>query len=393
MNNRLRTKLIQTAFQSHPTYIVHLAVHILDSYIALHPTANMLKSLEASLNLAYMTTDRSMDQTKHMTQIYKALGYSICFETVIEHLLADYSGQGIDIANELLISYEYRKYNPKQLASLIVNGLIKPVPTNTITLYSYQSSPIIDPDLYEIEYVDEGTFGVVMTGNYDDEELILKYIPSKYFDPNEIGLLSQLDHPHIVKYLGAHICNKRTVIAMERLQTKLSLCDTTKWSFKFKCNVACQLLSALTHLHDRQIMHRDLTTKNVMMIKNTLKIIDFGTAIRYVKGHEYDLRVCAEYCRAPEIFHGICTYDLAIDVWSAGCIIWYIFQGYNIFQSDADTLDTIYYVLSMPEYFESLDWRVKDVLLMMLHPEPTQRTTSHRAYESFIKIENDTYSI
>lgn len=392
MDNTLRSKLIRDTLGTCHVYIVHLGVHILDSYLAICPSTDLTKAYEASLNLAHRTTDRHVRSTRQMTCIYKSLGYSICFETVIEHLLADHDGKGIDIANELLISYEYRSHNPKQLAELIVKGQIKPKSSDTITLYRYQIPNVIEPDvsLYDVNYLDEGTFGLVMSGTWDGVPLTLKYISPEYFDPNEIGLLSQLNHPNIVKYIGSYVCKKRTIIAMERLDRKLSSCDTNRWSFEFKCEMARQLLSALSHLHDRQIMHRDLTTKNVMLTDRTLKLIDFGTAIRYVAGHEYDLRVCAEYCRAPEIFLGLTQYDLSMDIWSAGCIIWYIFKGYNLFFSEEGTLDRIYSVMTTPEYFEDLHWQIRDLVLDMLHIDPIMRIS---ASDALIKIDKIIQSI
>ncbi len=49
-----------------------------------------------------------------------------------------------------------------------------------------------------------------------------------------------------------------------------------------------------------------------------LKICDFGSAKRLVKGEPNVAYICSRYYRAPELIFGATDYSTAIDVWSIG---------------------------------------------------------------------------
>ena len=72
------------------------------------------------------------------------------------------------------------------------------------------------------------------------------------------------------------------------------------------------------------MLHRDLKPNNLLVNKNCdLKICDFGLA-RGVDGSvsaaltEY---VVTRWYRAPELLVENAQYDMAIDIWSVGCIL------------------------------------------------------------------------
>jgi serine/threonine protein kinase len=52
-----------------------------------------------------------------------------------------------------------------------------------------------------------------------------------------------------------------------------------------------------------------------------LKLCDFGSAKRVLKGEVNVSYICSRYYRAPELIFGATDYTYAIDVWSAGCVI------------------------------------------------------------------------
>lgn len=105
----------------------------------------------------------------------------------------------------------------------------------------------------------------------------------------EIKCLSQLNHPHIVKYIDSFNVNvvgktkndkkhgkAASVMVIELIQGK-SLHNTGAMSIKDFAIMAARLLSALHHMHSKGIVHNDLHRGNVMVEKNgNVKIIDFG---------------------------------------------------------------------------------------------------------------------
>jgi len=85
-----------------------------------------------------------------------------------------------------------------------------------------------------------------------------------------------------------------------------------------------QILRGLKAIHSASVLHRDLKPNNLLVNKNCdLKICDFGLA-RGVDGSvsaaltEY---VVTRWYRAPELLVENAQYDMAIDIWSVGCIL------------------------------------------------------------------------
>jgi kinase len=66
-----------------------------------------------------------------------------------------------------------------------------------------------------------------------------------------------------------------------------------------------------------------------------LKICDFGSAKRLVKGEPNVAYICSRYYRAPELIFGATEYTNAIDVWSMGCVIAEMVIGEPVFPGES----------------------------------------------------------
>ena len=106
---------------------------------------------------------------------------------------------------------------------------------------------------------------------------------------SEIDILSNLKHPNIVRYCG--ICRLSgcniPVLLMERLQTDLHtyLFDSSHppMQLQQKRSILCDVACGLAYLHCQTfksvVVHRDLTSKNVLLDDSlTAKVSDFGNA-------------------------------------------------------------------------------------------------------------------
>ena len=51
-----------------------------------------------------------------------------------------------------------------------------------------------------------------------------------------------------------------------------------------------------------------------------IKLCDFGSAKKILKGKPNIAYICSRYYRAPELIFGATEYGPAIDVWSAGMV-------------------------------------------------------------------------
>lgn len=95
---------------------------------------------------------------------------------------------------------------------------------------------------------------------------------------------------------------------------------------KVKCDVICQLFLALEYMHAKNITHRDLKPANLLISYDgdgsvNLKIIDFGMSQILSKSYCSTPEVCSSWYRAPEICCSLPNYNSAVDIWSAGCIV------------------------------------------------------------------------
>lgn len=70
-------------------------------------------------------------------------------------------------------------------------------------------------------------------------------------------------------------------------------------------------------------------------LTHQLKLCDFGSAKRIVKGENNVSYICSRYYRAPELIFGATDYNSAVDMWSAGCVLAELLLGHPLFAGDS----------------------------------------------------------
>ena len=155
---------------------------------------------------------------------------------------------------------------------------------------------------------------------------------------SEVNILSNLDHPNIVKYFGAFEDNYYVHIVMEYLKGYdlykiISLKKYTGFDEKDMCEIIQQLLKALSFIHSQNIVHRDIKPENILFANkkdySTLKLIDFGLATTSSKDTK---SVGTPYYMSPETIEGH-SYAKS-DIWSVGVIVYLMLTGKYAFQAD-----------------------------------------------------------
>mmetsp|Transcript_3964 Transcript_3964/g.3384 ORF Transcript_3964/g.3384 Transcript_3964/m.3384 type:complete len:224 (+) Transcript_3964:573-1244(+) len=108
----------------------------------------------------------------------------------------------------------------------------------------------------------------------------------------------------------------------------------------------------LAYIHGKGICHRDIKPQNMLVdpTSQVLKICDFGSAKKLVKGEPNVAYICSRYYRAPELIFGATDYTTAIDVWSTGCCVAELMLGEPLFPGDSsiDQLVEIIKVMGTP---------------------------------------------
>jgi NIMA (never in mitosis gene a)-related kinase len=203
----------------------------------------------------------------------------------------------------------------------------------------------------------------------------------------EVQILSQLHHPNIIKYFdsfeapGGDSTGRMLCLVMEYCpggdvggiiaRRRGVLFEEEQIIIWFK-----QLVSALDHLHQRKILHRDVKTGNIFANADAsvLKLGDFGNA-RVLERNSQMAKTCVgtpNYL-SPEI----CSrrqYNSKTDIWSLGCVLYQLltlrppFSGRNIHHLLTQILRS-HFAPIPPRY----SYELRNTVSLMLRKNPDER--------------------
>jgi calcium-dependent protein kinase len=209
----------------------------------------------------------------------------------------------------------------------------------------------------------------------------------------EITVLSQLDHPNIIK-IYEYFESERSFQIIQELANGGELFDKINEIQVFNESTAAtitqQLLSAVTYLHSKNIVHRDLKPENILLETkklgdHSIKLIDFGTA-NSIKKDKLTLQIGTAYYMAPEVINQ--KYDQKCDVWSCGVILYILLCGYPPFygnESDDDN-SILASILNGKYNMETIEWNkvtkeAKNLIRKMLTYDYSKRPTAEQCLQ------------
>ncbi|KAK3817500.1 MAG: kinase-like domain-containing protein [Benniella sp.] len=114
-----------------------------------------------------------------------------------------------------------------------------------------------------------------------------------------------------------------------------------------------QILNSLELLSRYNVVHCDLKPENVLLkhpTKSSIKVIDFGSScLENEKVYTY---IQSRFYRSPEVILGM-SYNMAIDMWSLGCILAELYTGYPLFpgENEQEQLACIMEIQGVPERY------------------------------------------
>ncbi|KAJ1523069.1 hypothetical protein ONE63_002192 [Megalurothrips usitatus] len=224
-------------------------------------------------------------------------------------------------------------------------------------------------DRYEIDsLIGKGSFGQVVKA-FDHEEqcqVAIKIIKNKKPFLNqaqiEVKLLEMMnkadvDNKYYIVRLKRHFMwRNHLCLVFELLSYNLyDLLRNTNFrgvSLNLTRKFAQQLCTALLFLStpELNIIHCDLKPENILLCnpkRSAIKIVDFGSSCQL--GQRIYQYIQSRFYRSPEVLLGI-SYDLAIDMWSLGCILVEMHTGEPLFSgaNEVDQMNKIVEVLGMP---------------------------------------------
>ncbi|KAE8696623.1 putative serine/threonine-protein kinase [Hibiscus syriacus] len=207
--------------------------------------------------------------------------------------------------------------------------------------------------VYKARDVIHNTFVALKKVRFDNHDP-----ESVKFMAREINLLRRLNHPNVVKLEGLITspmsCSLYLVFEyMEHDLVGLASLPGIKFSEpQIKCYMQ-QLLSGLDHCHSHGVLHRDIKGSNLLIDSNgILKIADFGLACHFDPHESVPMtsRVVTLWYRPPELLLGASYYGVAVDLWSAGCILGELYSGKPILpgKTEVEQLHKIFKLCGSP---------------------------------------------
>uniref|UniRef100_A0A914HC90 non-specific serine/threonine protein kinase n=1 Tax=Globodera rostochiensis TaxID=31243 RepID=A0A914HC90_GLORO len=191
---------------------------------------------------------------------------------------------------------------------------------------------------------------VVYRGQFDGRDVAVKRVQALLSMDNdlhriierEVAHLRESDsHPNVIRYFCSESDPYFSYIALE-------LCDHTLEDFikqqrgqmerQLKLEMLRQATDGIAHLHSIKIVHRDVKPKNILVngvvkgppgTRPRVKISDFGLCKTVKLGHNSISKVSGivgtEGWMAPELFDPKSSVTYAVDVFSLGCVFYYVF--------------------------------------------------------------------
>ncbi|XP_021842795.1 serine/threonine-protein kinase STY13 [Spinacia oleracea] len=200
-------------------------------------------------------------------------------------------------------------------------------------------SKTIDLCMLSVESViSQGSISSVFKASYYGQDVVVKVLVveqlcqrakdsvKKLFD-GEVSMWSMLDHPNIIKFVGASrdLCMVSEYLHGGTLKSYLSNA-ITYLSLKTVIQLALDLARGLSYLHSKDIVHGDVKIENMILDeRHQLKIADFGVPrlVSLVQGKMIG-QAGRLGCMAPEVRAGK-PYDTKCDVYSFGICLWEIY--------------------------------------------------------------------
>ena len=203
---------------------------------------------------------------------------------------------------------------------------------------------------------------------------------------NEIKVLKEIDHPHIVKIIEYYENETELFIVTEFLEggelfNKIEELNT--FTEKDTAFIMKQVLSSVAYMHKKSMTHRDIKPENIMFIgldenNLNLKLIDFGTSRKVEYKEHLRSKMGTPYYIAPEVLNH--DYGIECDIWSCGVILYIMLCGYPPFNgsSDRKIMERIQrgkFVFPEEEW-DKVSKEAKHLISQMLNIDPSQRPSA-----------------
>lgn len=262
---------------------------------------------------------------------------------------------------------------------------------------------------YEIlDKIGSGTYGDVFKArfkrrNKSTEIFAIKKIDFTKANTKELEHLSREEsilrnlcntkHENIVRYVTSFKTDSVLYIVTE-LCAEGSLYDYLRQvkigleEHEFKTYLE-QILNGVKYLHSKNITHRDLKTKNILLSSDCcIKIADFGVAKEVTSNRATNtVYVGTMHYIAPEMTDGKGNYNSKIDIWAIGCDCYemgtskYAFDGRNVTELKNAVGKNMLPNINSLRFCETM----REMIIQMLALDPTKRPDAATLHEEVLR--------
>eukprot|EP01114_Cavostelium_apophysatum_P016002 TRINITY_DN4485_c0_g1_i4.p1 TRINITY_DN4485_c0_g1~~TRINITY_DN4485_c0_g1_i4.p1 ORF type:complete len:288 (-),score=86.13 TRINITY_DN4485_c0_g1_i4:149-1012(-) len=176
--------------------------------------------------------------------------------------------------------------------------------------------------------IGEGSYSKVFEGEWGGYHVAVKKLKNKNitekFFMREVSTLASSHHMNVVIFMGACIsppCIVTEYMAGGTLYDVLHV-RNVKLDIPLVIKMAKDIASGMAHLHSINILHRDLTSRNILLDEfQNVKISDFGLS-RELQSTMTLAGICNPRWRPPEITKGVVNYNGKVDVYCFALILY-----------------------------------------------------------------------
>lgn len=209
--------------------------------------------------------------------------------------------------------------------------------------HAHNSGPQDQPQIVrEAVHIDSGEVYAIKAGSKVDDVSVTDPEAALW---NEIGIIRKLDHPNIVRLHETFENDTHIFMVLEGclgggLFDRMVSDGVVEEPAALR--LAYQIGSAIRHLHQLQICHRDLQPEAVFLaecgplIETGVKIIDFSTSREFSSTSRMTTKVCTLHYVAPEILSSDNGYTEKVDIWAYGVLLYTMISGTPPFNAEQD---------------------------------------------------------
>ncbi|CAG2104632.1 unnamed protein product [Medioppia subpectinata] len=202
---------------------------------------------------------------------------------------------------------------------------------------------------------------------------------------NEVRVLSILDNQNIVSYYDSFESNGNIYIEMEyadagTLAEFLSQLSAPLQEYEILL-IFRQIVSAVSYMHENNILHRDIKTANIFLNKEGyIKVGDFGISKLLTTRRVAESVVGTPYYISPEICQSK-PYTKSSDIWSLGCVLYELAMRHKTFEGS-----------NLPGQFPPVKHNYSDefrnLINELLNRNPDLRPTAQEVMDSLVRLLN-----